>query len=55
MTLTFDTHSTSLNHLVECFKQLLNLRLQQFLKKNFSFSYTKAYVTKFDIGVKSVK
>ena len=28
MTLTFDTHSTSLTHLVECFKQLWDQRLQ---------------------------
>ena len=28
MTLTFDTHSTSLTHLAECFKQLWDLRLQ---------------------------
>ena len=28
MTLTFDTHSTSLTHLAKCFKQLWNPRLQ---------------------------
>ena len=28
MTLTFDTHSTSLTHLAKCFKQLWDLRLQ---------------------------
>ena len=28
MTLIFDTHSTSLTHLAECFKQLWDLRLQ---------------------------
>ena len=28
MTLTFDTHSTSLTHLAECFKRLWDLRLQ---------------------------
>ena len=28
MTSTFDTHSTSLTHLAECFKQLWDLRLQ---------------------------
>ena len=28
MTLTFDTHSTSLTHLAECFKQLWDVRLQ---------------------------
>ena len=28
MTLTFDAHSTSLTHLVKCFKQLWDLRLQ---------------------------
>ena len=33
MTLTFDTDSTSLTHWVECFKQLWDLRLQQFPKK----------------------
>ena len=33
MTLTIDTHSTSLTHWVECFKQLWDLRLQKF-KKN---------------------
>ena len=38
MTLTFDTHSTSLNHLGEC--------------KKITFSNTKAYVTKFDLDVK---
>ena len=41
MTLTFDTHSTSLTHLAECKK-----------KKKFTFSHTKAYVTKFDLDVK---
>ena len=30
MTLTFDTHSTSLTHLAERFKRLWDLRLQQF-------------------------
>ena len=39
MNLTFDTHSTSLTYLVEC-------------KKKFTFSHTKAYVTKFDLDVK---
>ena len=34
MTLTFDTHSTSLTHLVERFKQLWDLRLQQLPKNN---------------------
>ena len=28
MTLTFDTHSTSLTHLAKCFKQLCDPRLQ---------------------------
>ena len=43
MTLTFDTHSTSLTHLAEC------------KKKKITFSHTKAYVTKFDLDVKQVK
>ena len=42
MTLTFDTHLTSLTHLAEC-------------KKKITFSHTKAYVTKFDLDVKYVK
>ena len=32
MTLTFDTHSTSLTHLAECFKQLWDPKLQYFPK-----------------------
>ena len=53
MTLTFDTHSTSLTHLAECFKRLWDLRLQKVSKKKkFTFSHTKAYVTKFDLDVK---
>ena len=28
MTLTFDTHATSWTHLVECFEQLWDLKLQ---------------------------
>ena len=32
MTLAFDTHSTSLTHLAECFNQLWDLRLQEFPK-----------------------
>ena len=55
MALTFDTHSTSVTHLVEFFKQLETLGCSRFQKKIFTFSYTKAYVTKFDIGVKWVK
>ena len=39
MTLTFDTHSTSLPHLVECFKHLWDLRLQQFPKKKNNFHF----------------
>ena len=52
MTLTFDTHSTSLTHLAECFKRLWDLRLQLFPKKKNTLSHTKAYVTKFDLDVK---
>ena len=56
MALTFDTHSTSLTHLVEFFKQLETLGCNRFKKINiFTFSHTKAYVTKFDLGVKWVK
>ena len=57
MTLNFDTHSTSLTHLAVSFKQLGDLWLQKFPKnKYFSlFPIQKAYVTKFDIGVKWVK
>ena len=51
MTMTFDTHSTSFTHLAECFKELWDLRLQQFPKK-ITFSHTKAYETKFNLGVK---
>ena len=52
MTLTFDTHSTSLTHLAECFKQLETEGCNSFQKKKFTFSHTKAYETKFDLGVK---
>ena len=56
MALTFDTHSTSLTHLFEFFKQLETLGCNRFKKIiNFIFSHTKAYVTKFDLGVKWVK
>ena len=34
MTLTFDTHSTSLTHLAKCFMQLWDPRLQWFQKNN---------------------
>ena len=56
MALTFDTRSTSLTHLVEFFKQFETLGCNR-LKKNifFTFSHTKAYVTKFDLGVKWFK
>ena len=46
MALTFDIHSTSLTHLVETSFQKIII---------FTFSHTKAYVTKFDLGVKWVK
>ena len=54
MALTVDTHSTSLTHLVEIFKQLETLGCNRFKKILiiFTFSHTKAYVTKFDLGVK---
>ena len=53
LTLTFDTHSTSLTHLAECFNQLWDLRLHSFQKIIiFTFSHTETYVTKFDLGVK---
>ena len=60
MTLTFDTHSTSLTHLAKCFKQLRDPRLQEFPKKkkkinNFHFFPYNTGVTKFDLGVKWVK
>ena len=56
MALTFDTHSTSLTHLVEFFKQLEILGCNRFKKKIiFTFSHTKAYVIKFDLGVKWAK
>ena len=57
MALTFDTHSTSLTHLVEFFKQPGTLGCNR-LKKNLiisTFSHMKAYVTKFDLGVKWAK
>ena len=54
MALTFDTHSTSLIHLDEFFNQLETLDSKKKLMI-FTFSYTKAYVTKFDLGVKWVK
>ena len=50
MALTFDIHSTSLTHLVE------TLGCNSFQKIIiFTFYHTKAYVTKFDLGVKWVK
>ena len=50
MALTFDIQSTSLTHLVE------TLGCNSFQKIIiFSFSHTKTYVTKFDLGIKSVK
>ena len=58
MALTFDTHSTSLTHLVEFFKQPETLGCNRFQKKKliiFTFSHTKVYVTKFDLGVIWVK
>ena len=57
MALTFDTHSTSLTHSIEFFKQLETLGCNRFQKKLiiFTFSHTKAYVAKFDPGVKWVK
>ena len=57
MALTFDTHSTSLTHLVEFFKQLETLGYNRLKKKLiiFTFTHTKAYVTKSDLGVKWVK
>ena len=55
MILTFDTHSTSLTHLGEGFKQLWDLRLHGFQQIIiFTFSHPKAYVIKFDLGVKWV-
>ena len=39
MTLTFDTHSTSLTHLVECFKQLWDVKMQKF-PKNYNFHFS---------------
>ena len=55
MALTFDTHSTSFTHLVEFFKHLETLGCNRLKKIIFTFSLTKAYVTKFDLGVKWVK
>ena len=58
MALTFDTHSTSLTNLAECFKQLETLGCNSFQKKNiiiFTFTHIKAYVIKSDLGVKWVK
>ena len=57
MTLTFDTHSTSLTHLAECFKQLWGLKTAITSKKYiiFTFSHTKACVIKFDLDVKKGK
>ena len=56
MALTFDTDSTSLTHLVEFFKQLETKAATVSKKKKiiFTYSHTKAYVTKFDLGVKWV-
>ena len=50
MALTFDIHLTSLTHLVETwgcnsFQKIII----------FTLSHTKAYVTKFDLGIKWVK
>ena len=50
MALTFDIHLTSLTHLVKTwgcnsFQKIII----------FTLSHTKAYVTKFDLGVKWVK
>ena len=56
MALTFDTHSTSLTHLVSFSSNLRPKAAMVSKEKNiFTFSHTKAYVTKFDIGVKWVK
>ena len=53
MTLTFDTHSTSLTHLAECFNKLRDKDCNGFQKIiTFTFSHKNAYVTKFDLGVK---
>ena len=58
MTLTFDTHSTSLTHLVEMLQATLRPKAAIVSKQKkiiFTFSHTKAYVTKFDLGIKYVK
>ena len=58
MALTFDTHSTSLTNLAECFKQMRPKAAILSKKKIiiiFTFSHIKAYVIKFDLGVKWVK
>ena len=57
MTLTFDTHFTSLTHLASASSNFEIQGCNSFKKKinNFQFSHTKAYVTKFDLGVKWIK
>ena len=54
MTLTFDLIKPPVLILVDWIYQLLYHRLQGFLKKYIvlTFSYTKAYKTKFDLAVK---
>ena len=57
MTLTYINHIPSSTPLVICIYHFSGLRLQQFSKKSivFTFSYVKAYVSKFDLAVKLVK
>ena len=55
MMYTFDTHSTSLTHLAKMLQATLRPKAAIVSKKKFTFSHTKAYVTKFDLDVKYVK
>ena len=53
MTLTFNTHLTSLTHLFEYFNQTSRPMAATVSKYIiFNFAHAKVYVTKFDLGVK---
>ena len=53
MVFTFDTHSASFTHLVDFSSNFETAIVSK--KYILHFSHTKAYVTKFDLGVKLVK
>ena len=58
MTLTFDTHLTSLTHLFEYSKKFKTFEVygcgnfQIHVYIIFTFAHAKAFVTKFDLGIK---